>query len=88
MSQNLRYLIFFACKGEAKLRRQARLQAWLGRTSSGRRRICDGSQHPVDACFEPTEAKRRRSGAETGQGARKGDKKSAKIIGGDVFSAY
>ena len=64
------------------------MQCCRGRTTSGGRRLCDGSQHPVDAGFEPTEAKRRRSGAETGRGASKDNKKSAKIIGGGVFSAY
>lgn len=59
----MRYLIFFACKGETKFREQSRLQAWLGRTTSG---------------------PERRPGKE----ARKGDKESAKIIGGGVFSAY
>ena len=69
----MRYLIFFACKGETKFREQSRLQAWLGRTSSG------------GVGFATTGTKRR---AETEREARKGDKKSAKIIGGGVFSAY
>lgn len=36
-----------------------------GRMTSGGHQFCDGSQHPVDAGFEPTETKRRRNGAET-----------------------